>query len=486
MLQLRKEELEKIDTEGVLQLKELAAPVLKRRKELYQRYTRKRNPLAIMGAPGPEEQRGVPFEYYIATIVQGYLGGKAPLYRVSKRSGDNVPGWLQQDQDDSGGMPDEEYVQQYTDVIDYIRRYNDDGATFTELIHDYIITGAAYLYIYQNQAKEIVYTRSDSLQTISIYDYNSPANQIGSLRVWEQSDLGGSVRPYTELIIPRGQGYVKQLYVDEGVGLGLKEETPIYWEDIPFVSFEQPDGIAVFEAAIQPIELYEQLVNNLANMTKYNDRDAKLLIYGYDDAGPAGSPERNRLDNELQMARTIFVGEGGKVEWLLKQVDYAGTLEVSRNLHDLITMLTGVPNLTDEAFSNADNASALGYKLYALDQYSAIADRVFRKGYLRLWEIITARLNQLADPLNRGKKVFDFRDISVVMQRNIPTDRDKNIDRAVKLKESQLTSHQTALDEAGLELDALEELGRLEEEENREFNQVAARNVDLIAGVPNG
>ena len=35
-------------------------------------------------------------------------------------------------------------------------------------------------------------------------------------------------------------------------------------------------------------------------------------------------------------------------------------------------------------------------------------------------------------------------------------------------------------------LDALEELGRLEEEENREFNQVAARNVDLIAGVPNG
>ena len=81
-------------------------------------------------------------------------------------------------------------------------------------------------------------------------------------------------------------------------------------------------------------------------MTKYNDRDAKLLIYGYDDAGPAGSPERNRLDNELQMARTIFVGEGGKVEWLLKQVDYAGTLEVSRNLHDLITMLTGVPNLT--------------------------------------------------------------------------------------------------------------------------------------------
>ena len=74
MLQLRKEELEKIDTEGVLQLKELAAPVLKRRKELYQRYTRKRNPLAIMGAPGPEEQRGIPFEYYIATIVQGYLG----------------------------------------------------------------------------------------------------------------------------------------------------------------------------------------------------------------------------------------------------------------------------------------------------------------------------------------------------------------------------------------------------------------------------
>ncbi len=485
MLQLRKEELEKIETEGVLQLKGLAAPVLKRRKELYQRYTRKRNPLAIMGAPGPEEQRGIPFEYYIATIVQGYLGGKAPLYRVSKRSGDNVPGWLQPDEE-AGGMSDEEYVQQYTDVIDYIRRYNDDGATFTELIHDYIITGAAYLYIYQNQAKEIVYTRSDALQTVAIYDYSSPANQIGSLRVWEQAGLDSIARPYMELILPRGARFVKRLYTDEGDGLALKEEIPIYWEDIPFVSFEQPDGIAVFEAAIQPIDLYEQLLNNLANMTKYNDRDAKLLIRGYGDAPPSGTLDRSRLDRELQQAYTIFVGEGGEVEWLLKQVDYGGALEVSRNLHDLITMLTGVPNLTDEAFSNADNASALGYKLYALDQYSAVADRVFRKGYLRLWEIITARLNQLADPLNRGKKVFDFRDVSVVMQRNIPTDRDKNIERAVKLKQSQLTSHQTALDEAGLELDALEELGRLEEEEAREFNQVTARNGDLMEGVLNG
>ena len=50
----------------------------------------------------------------------------------------------------------------------------------------------------------------------------------------------------------------------------------------------------------------------------------------------------------------------GSISWLIKDVNYDGILGTLKQYHDLITMVTGVPNMTDEAFSNADNASALG------------------------------------------------------------------------------------------------------------------------------
>ena len=87
------------------------------------------------------------------------------------------------------------------------------------------------------------------------------------------------------------------------------------------------------------------------------------------------NPARLVEEQAILNARTISVDDDGDIRWLLKDVNYSGLLDVLKSLHDEITMLTGVPNMTDEAFANADNASALGYKLYALDQYTASMDR---------------------------------------------------------------------------------------------------------------
>ena len=127
-------------------------------------------------------------------------------------------------------------------------------------------------------------------------------------------------------------------------------------------------------------------------MTKYND-EAKLVFIGYryendltkkdEDGNLVPNPDREIEEEIIMRARSLCIdgadSTSGSISWLIKDVNYDGILGTLKQYHDLITMVTGVPNMTDEAFSNADNASALGYKLYALDQYCATFDRIAKK-----------------------------------------------------------------------------------------------------------
>lgn len=459
MLQMTVEKLKSYTSKNVGDLLTLIQPILTHRQELYRRYARKTNSSEIMRGDmeGGKEKAIVAFEYYIVNMVQGYLGGKAPMYSVRN------------------GGHNESYAEDYKGAIEKIRRYNDDAATFIELIHDYLITTAAHLYIYEDSDNEIRYVRFDSRQTVAVFDFSTPPNQIGSIRTWEDDSA-----TVIEVITDENKTQYR-----EGKGdYEAQKPESFDWGDIPCVAFESPDGIAVFEPALSPIDTYEQLVNNVRNMTQYND-DAKLLVSGYQPEEPLTitdektgaeipNPKRRAMDEAWLKAVTMFVAPDGKVSWLLKQVDYSGTLSLEKSLHDLITMLTGVPNMTDDAFSSADNASALGYKLYALDQYSATTDRVFRKGYLRLWEIITSRLNEKRGL--RGLEPFDFRDIDIVMQRNIPTDKDKSIARAVQMKQSGLFSDETCINESQVEIDAKEEIARRDTEEQEDYEKIRERN----------
>ena len=450
MVQLTENQLNKYISSSSfpVEIESLIKPVLLHRTELYRRYSRKDNPTETMHGKGKIQ----PFEYYIVKMAQGYLSGKAPMYRISGKK---------------------KYAKSYSDKIDYIRRYNDDAATFSDLMHDYLTTAAAYLYVYENEENEIVYTRFDSRQTVAIYDYSTPPNMIAIVRVWQEPESVGGT-----------DGRVMEIITDsERIQWRDKTRTVVeqlQWGDVPCSAAEEPDGIAIFEPAIADIDTYEQMVTNIASMTQYND-NAKLLLIGYvlpeekyiiDENGEEiENPKRKAMEDEIYKSKVLSVSTEGEIKWLLKDVNYSGMLEVLKQTHDNITMLTGVPNMTDEAFSNADNASALGYKLYALDQYSAYADRIFKKAYLRLWEIITNRLNLKGD-------AYDFRDIDITMQRNLPTDRDKSVDRAIKMKNSGLFSDETCLSESQIEVDPADELRKVSAQEQAEYELMASRGMN--------
>lgn len=485
MLQMTVEQLKSYNASNINELVQIVQPAIAHRLSLYQRYARKINENDTMhGAKGEDGKLKaiIPFEFYIVNMVQGYLGGKAPMYSVSTPSNYAIAKakksffekvasaiGMEKTAQKAADSRKQAYVKNYTEALEYIRQYNDDAATYIELLHDYLICTAAYLYIYENKDNEVVYTRFDARQTVAIFDYSTPANQIGLVRVWKQKNENQEEIDVVEVITDES----RTVYTD-GV---LTDSEVLQWDDVPGVAFENPDGIAVFEPAMSPIDTYEQITNNVKNMTQYND-SAKLLLSGYtaeneaiitdDNGDPIKNPKRIAEEEALYKAVALFVGENGDIKWLLKDVAYDGLLAVLKNLHNMITMLTGVPNMTDEAFASADNASALGYKLYALDQYSATADRVFRKGLLRLWEIITNRLNL------KGAQ-FDFRDIVITLQRNIPTDKDKSLARALSAYQGGLISQSTAINESQIEVDADEEMERQRNEQDADYQESIKR-----------
>lgn len=490
MIQMTEAKFKSYNSENISEIVGLAHPYLNHRKELYERYTRKKKEYEFMG--NGSKNIIVAFEYYIVNMVQGYLGGKAPMYTVSKPSDyalkkkdkkliekavEKVREALALNPKKYNEKIKTEYVKNFTEAIEYIRRYNDDAATYVEIIHDYLITAAAYLYVYENKDNEIVYARFDSRQTAAVYDYSLPQNLIGIVRVFSEKNADGKDVEAVELI----DNERRRCFIDKQLDEEHIEE--LHWNnDVPCVAFENPDGIAVFEPSLGVVSAYETNLSNIKNMTKYND-EAKLILSGYQYESPRFiyaededgneerilNPERVSEEETVLQAKSMCVDKDGDISWLIKNVNYEGIISTLTLYHELTTMLTGVPNMTDKAFANADNASALGYKLYALDQYCATFDRIAHKGLLRLWELISSRLNL------SGEK-FDFRDVVITLQRNVPTDKDKSLNRAISAYSSGLVSQETALNESQIEVNARDEIERQKAEENEDYSAMKKRN----------
>ena len=352
MIQLDKSYFDDINSDKIQNLINLTQPYFKYRIEMYQRYTRKINITDIMKSMSGN-QIMIPFEIYIVNMMKGYLSGKPPAYIVKERKSpaDDTDKKTKPDFDEK---KEPTYTELYQDKIDYIRRYNDDGATFTELIHDFIITAAAFLYITENEQNEIVYTHLDSRNTACIFDYGTPPYPIALVKIWDETGANGETVQKIEILTADKRRVFNKdgeqiPFIDYGEYGELREilEKPLFWGDVPIVAFENPDNISCFEPVTPLVEMYESIMTNTRNITKYND-EAKLKITGYraenpilideDEIGSDGektgkkikvpNPARTQEEESLYKAKALFINGDGDIGWLLKNFDYSGYSDI--------------------------------------------------------------------------------------------------------------------------------------------------------------
>lgn len=448
-----------------------ALPIFLHRKYLYDRFTRKYDTSDVV----------VALEYYISVIASGYFGGKEPQYKVKKinETQKNILKKIFGKIFGSKNNPDE-----FQAIIDYITKYNDNGSFFYDSVKDYINTGACYGLVYENSNNEEVYAHTSSLNTVAIWNYDTPAQKIGLLRAWYENTITGGIETHLEVIT---KNYKKQ-YVD-----GVEKKTinqnakydfrevegsnkEVLWNDVPCFAVENPDGLAFFENVITLIKKHEQIIKNNANIFQYND-DAKLKITGFTPDNEAviqatdkegqpqvdsngqpimiANPARQKEDEAILNAKVFYTPDNtGDIGWVTKDINDTASENHKKTCLDMALMISGVPNVTDQGFTNADNASALEKKFFPLEQVLQQADHLFKKELLRMWEMITNRIN-----LKKNKE-YDFRDIEVILVRNLPTDTESVVNAWLKLRG--LLSDKTVIEHLPYDLDSEAELAEMD------------------------
>ena len=434
--------LEEYKKEDIPKLLDLVNPILTKRKNLHEKYTRKATSSQLMYS-GKDDDTIVPFEKYITDLATGYLSGK-PIYSVTDTLDEDklklLKNLLDKDQ------KDKDYKKGMEIIIDYVTGYNDDATEHYNLVHDILELTSCYELLYENEDNEIVYSKYDPLQTVATWDYEIPANLTGLVRVWEEQNINKDTVTMIELTDKNGT----RTYEKNGQEVTEREVRNHAWGDVPGFAIET--DYSIFESCEDVIEAYEQLIQNIRNTYQYNDTDCKLKITNYAPENPMtivgedGNPTINQArlleDNAWLQSKTIYVGEGGDVSWLIKTLDANGSIDILKTYVDLMFQLAGIPNTTDLAFNSADlNASAIDRKFYVMNMATSKVVSELKKAYLRRWELIFNRIN-----LKKGTN-FDFRDIDIDLPKNLPANDDERIDSMMKLKD--VLSEQTIIEKLG-------------------------------------
>ena len=486
--------IEKLTAEDMPKLVDLIQPELQKRKELYQRYKRKTKNSDLIY---DNNKNGVvPLEKYIINVSSGYLGGKAPKYIVENVSDKEKQGIIRQILDKIVGK--KSYQKEMEVLIDYITNYNDDGNEHYNLIKDILTTSACYEIIYENEDNEIVYGALDPLQTIAIWDYSTPPNMIGLVRYYYEKDINDNDVEVVELIDKEETKVFKNKELQQGKktppeNKKFKQERQtdeqgnnkvnVYWNDVPAICVEQKDGTSLFECVVDLIKDYEQLLQNSVNTFQYNDQ-AKLKVTGYSPEEPltkrvgddvVKNEAREQEDKLFLEAKVFYTPDNtGDIAWIEKNVNDSAFQNSLKTLVDLILMNTGVPNVTDLGFTKADNASAIDRKFFNLEQMTVDIVNQLQMAYKRRWELIFNRINTVRS------KSYDFRDVKIELQKNLPANESEVVDSWLKLRG--LVSDSTIIEHLPYGLDALVEQGKMEEQEQSQLEKDLQRQ-DSFNGI---
>ena len=435
--------------------------VLSKRQDLHERYTRGSNDSTTLY---DGKSLKVPFEKFIVDLATGYLAG-VPEYTV------NVPSELDSKVRKSvfeEEVLSDDLINEMKSIIDYITQYNDDANEVYYLIKDLLLYGACYEVAYENENNELIYTNLDALNTVSIWDTNTPANLLAIISKYTDKTVDGQDIELYRLVDREGI----RVYEVNG-DKEIKQDTSLskehYWNDVP--GFAVEIDFSIIENSEAFITTYEKLLENVKNTYQYNDVDCKMKISGYkaqnkltiknEKGETIINPDRIKEDEYVLKSRTFYTEEGGDAEWLIKEVDANGVTTLLKYYVDSIFQLAGIPNTADLAFNSADlNASAIDRKFYVMNMKTQDIVSNLKKALLRRFELIFNRINY-----KKGKK-YDFRYIVIDIPKNLPSMTDETVEQMIKL--NGILSEETIIEKLGYDYET--EKARKEDDLGASYN----------------
>ena len=477
MIKITKNIKDEYDAGKLQDLLDEVDSVLQKRQTIQERYLR-----GITSTnPGTEGEVQVFFEKFITDLAAGYLSGEI-TYNVEIVDPSEEAAYKLLHPSNNSPL-DTETAAQLKYILATLSAKNDDPKVLKALFHDAVLFGAAYerqldlatndpLANPENTSNtttdpNYTYYPLSALNTVAIFPTDisdiQQQNAVGLISVYtldkrNSEDNQEHTLYYCIECNPYTNNYSTSIYdsttKQDATGqyekvIELKEQKESTHTIPTFSVFEPDPQVSIIDPIISLVGAYEAIMNNLNNMYQYNDEDAKLMISGYRPENPltipnpdfdpskdvsASNPEkitnpaRTLEDQYLVNSKTFFVQEGGKVEWLLKEINAEDATKYLKYYVDSIFQISGIPNTADSAFNSGDmNASAIDRKFYTM---ALMLDDV-RQGVKSLikhrWANFLARINLLSTTY------YNINDVSIEIGTNLPSMTDENINQQLAL-----------------------------------------------------
>ncbi|WP_203262978.1 phage portal protein [Staphylococcus epidermidis] len=336
------------------------------------------------------------FASYIADFINGYCFGHAIQVQSEKEMTQNA--------------------------INSLHDLNDIDSHNRSIGLDLSIFGRAYEYIIRNQDDEVRIYKSNAKDTFVIYDTTVQQNSIAAVRYWKVSEDEDTDMYHIDFITDQATYF---FVGSKSTNLKITERKPLELHSFgkvtitEFSNNEKRRGD--FEKVIPLIDLYDNAQSDTANyMSDLND--AMLLIKGNIDLGDENVVRLQKEANVFHLQPPEYTDDNERVnegnvdaEYIYKQYDVNGVESykdrISRNIH----MFTNTPDMTDENFSGNQSGEAMKYKLFGLEQRTAIKEGLFRKGLRRRYKLIGEIMS-----VNRELDKDNIKDLVFTFTRNLP------------------------------------------------------------------
>ena len=306
---------------------------------------------------------------------------------------------------------------------------------YFDLGRDLSICGAGFALVWAERSGVRV-CRCDPCDCFAIRSGDAGAPLLAAVRLFA-SGRGG-----TRGVLYTAERLVPFVWDGTGVTLGAAEENLLH--TIPLLPFSNNcQGVGDFAMVTGLVDAYNVLLSGALDDMQ-SVANAFLALYGMQGTTQRDIEQANR-------SRILSLSEGGRAEFVVKNLNHEALGQLEVNLRRSILQLSMTPDLCDEHFAGNSSGVALQYKLWGIEQVRAAKERTFTDGLRALLAVLTEGECLL------GRSV-DLTGGEVTFYKNLPQDNAALAETLLSL--SPLLSRQTILENLPWVADAQEELRR--------------------------
>ena len=309
--------------------------------------------------------------------------------------------------------------------INSIMNYNDSADNDLSIAESQSIYGRAYELMYVDEDGHTRFKDLNTLESIPIYDGTVERNLKYFIRFLEEQDPVSLVTTVTAWVYDdKGCSEYSGPSVGELKVIGATENVFGYIQINEYINNNFCEGD--FEKVISLIDAYDLMCSDTLNELDYFS-DAYLLFANCEIDTDSVADMKN---NRIIQAQSGENGQAATVQWLTKDANDVQCENTKKRTVDEIHKLSKVPNLDPSAFVSHTTASHVFYSLLATEDLISKKEKKFKKGLQQRLEKIVHVLN-----LKGIDMKYDYRDIEITFNRNIPQGLESIADPISKLRD---------------------------------------------------